>query len=151
MELYNAFSSKTFCNAGFDILDYYPITDAYPEGTGTRKTPHDPVHYEYHVMQPMERLLERVFQVAEWFYFLILLKPNWIIWKNKSNFNLEFAIVANRHTVTEFLLKSFFQDFLITKLCSLNFYLGSFKVSRFIFLGVKKEPKAINHITDNCL
>ena len=66
MEQYNAYSSTEFCNAGFDILDYYPITDAYPEGTGTKKTPHDPVHYEYHVMQPMERLLERVFQIVDW-------------------------------------------------------------------------------------
>ena len=70
VEQYNAYSSTEFCNAGFDILDYYPITDAYPEGTGTKKTPHDPVHYEYHVMQPMERLLERVFQVTDWDHFV---------------------------------------------------------------------------------
>ncbi|XP_012555841.3 uncharacterized protein LOC100208485 [Hydra vulgaris] len=59
--LYNAFATKEFCAAGYDILDVYPITDSYPEGTGSKMFPHDPVHYEQHVMKPVEQLLERVF------------------------------------------------------------------------------------------
>ena len=59
--LYNAFATKEFCAAGYDVLDVYPITDSYPDGTGNEKFPHDPVHYEQHVMKPVEQLLERVF------------------------------------------------------------------------------------------
>ncbi|XP_066925197.1 uncharacterized protein [Clytia hemisphaerica] len=63
VELYNAYAASRFCEEYFDVLDVYPLTDSYPEGTGSSKTPHDPVHYEYHVMRPMEKLLERVFKV----------------------------------------------------------------------------------------
>lgn len=59
---YNAYATREFCKAGFDIIDVYSITDAYPYGTGSKKTPGDPVHYEYHVMQPLEHMLERVFE-----------------------------------------------------------------------------------------
>jgi len=61
VQLYNAYATNEFCKAGFDILDIYPLTDSYPDGTGNVKFPHDPVHYEYHVMKPMETVLERVF------------------------------------------------------------------------------------------
>ena len=61
MELFNAYATKAFCDNQFDVLDVYPLTDSYPDGTGSRKTPHDPVHYEYHVMRPVEELLMRVF------------------------------------------------------------------------------------------
>ena len=60
--LYNAYATREFCKAGFDVVDIYSITDSYPYGTGSKTSPGDPVHYEYHVMKPLELMLERVFE-----------------------------------------------------------------------------------------
>ena len=38
--LFSAFATSAMCNAGFDVIDVYPISDAYPNGTL------DHVHYE---------------------------------------------------------------------------------------------------------
>lgn len=62
VQLYNAYATNEFCKAGIDVLDIYPLTDSYPFGTGSARSRTDPVHYEYHVMRPMEVQLERVFQ-----------------------------------------------------------------------------------------
>ena len=62
MQQYNAYATNEFCKAGFDIFDIYPLTDSYPGGTGNPRNPHDPVHYEYHVIQPLEKILERIFE-----------------------------------------------------------------------------------------
>lgn len=59
--LYNAYATREFCKAGFEVLDIYSITDSYPYGTGSKLTPTDPVHYEFHVMKPLENTLIQIF------------------------------------------------------------------------------------------
>ena len=41
------------CEAGFDVIDLYPMTDSYPDGTL------DVVHYPNKVFDTVETLLER--------------------------------------------------------------------------------------------
>ena len=41
------------CQAGFDVVDVYPLTDSYPGGTV------DEVHYPNKVFDAMERMLEK--------------------------------------------------------------------------------------------
>ena len=41
------------CQAGFDVIDVYPMTDSYPSGTD------DVVHYPNHVFNSVETLLEK--------------------------------------------------------------------------------------------
>ena len=41
------------CQAGFDVIDVYPLTDSYPGGTT------DVVHYPDHVFRAVETLLEK--------------------------------------------------------------------------------------------
>ena len=49
------------CRAGIDVLDVFPISDSYPEGTGLPGKPYDAVHYKSHVFQSVVNLLERYF------------------------------------------------------------------------------------------
>ena len=46
---------KAMCEAGFDVIDLYPMTDSYPDGT----IPLDIVHYSNKVFETVETLLER--------------------------------------------------------------------------------------------
>ena len=50
------------CDAGFDVLDVYPLTASYPYGTGSSARPKDAVHYEHFVFESVERLLEDLFE-----------------------------------------------------------------------------------------
>ncbi|XP_031567322.1 uncharacterized protein LOC116302232 [Actinia tenebrosa] len=45
--LFNAYATSAMCEAGIDIVDMYPITDSYPDGT------YDVVHYRPPASQPI--------------------------------------------------------------------------------------------------
>ena len=45
------------CNAGFEILDVFPMSASYPEGTDDSSDKYDAVHYKRHVFKPAEQLL----------------------------------------------------------------------------------------------
>lgn len=53
------------CRAGFLVLDVFPITDSYPQGTGTHgahgPVKNDIVHYSNLAFIPAEELLEEYF------------------------------------------------------------------------------------------
>ena len=51
--LFSAFATSAMCEAGFDVVDVYPISDAYPNGTL------DHVHYNPRVFWDLETLLEK--------------------------------------------------------------------------------------------
>ena len=51
--LFSAFATSSMCNAGFDVIDVYPISDAYPNGAL------DHVHYNPRVFWDLETLLEK--------------------------------------------------------------------------------------------
>lgn len=51
--LFSAYAMSAMCQAGFDVIDVYPMTDSYPSGTD------DVVHYPNHVFNSVETLLER--------------------------------------------------------------------------------------------
>lgn len=63
--LYNAFATWRMCHAGFQVLDVFPITDSYPQGTGTHggngPVKNDIVHYSNLAFRPAEDVLERYF------------------------------------------------------------------------------------------
>ena len=63
--LYNAFATWRMCQAGFQVLDVFPITDSYPQGTGTHggngPVKNDIVHYSNLAFRPAEDVLERYF------------------------------------------------------------------------------------------
>ena len=44
---------SAMCQAGFDVIDVYPMTDSYPGGTL------DVVHYPDKLFAPMETMLEK--------------------------------------------------------------------------------------------
>ncbi|XP_032219610.1 uncharacterized protein LOC116602321 [Nematostella vectensis] len=43
--LYNAYATNAMCNAGIDILDVFPMSNAHPNGTGLPHKRFDAVHY----------------------------------------------------------------------------------------------------------
>ena len=45
---------SAMCQAGFDVIDVYPMTDSYPAGT----LANDVVHYPNKVFNTLETLLE---------------------------------------------------------------------------------------------
>ena len=53
------------CEAGFHVLDVYPVTDSYSPGTGTHgahgPVKNDVVHYSNLAFRPVEDLLEEFF------------------------------------------------------------------------------------------
>ena len=51
--LFSAFATSAMCNAGFDVVDVYPISDASPDGIL------DNVHYNPRVFWDLEALLEK--------------------------------------------------------------------------------------------
>ena len=53
MALFSAYAMSAMCQAGFDVIDVYPMTDSYPRGTD------DVVHYPNHVFNSVETLLEK--------------------------------------------------------------------------------------------
>lgn len=44
---------SAMCQAGFDVIDVYPLTDSYPDGTV------DEVHYPNKVFDALETMLEK--------------------------------------------------------------------------------------------
>nr|XP_058954989.1 uncharacterized protein LOC131782275 [Pocillopora verrucosa] len=63
--LYNSYATTQMCRAGFLVLDVFPITDSYPQGTGTHgahgPVKNDIVHYSNLAFIPAEELLEEYF------------------------------------------------------------------------------------------
>lgn len=57
--LYNAFATSVMCQAGIEVIDVYPITDAHPKGTASKV---DPVHYGSHVFFDVRRRIFEIFQ-----------------------------------------------------------------------------------------
>ncbi|KAK2561054.1 hypothetical protein P5673_016187 [Acropora cervicornis] len=51
--LFSAFATSAMCDAGFDVIDVYPVSDAYPNGTL------DHAHYEPRAFWDMQTLLEK--------------------------------------------------------------------------------------------
>ena len=45
------------CKAGFEILDVFPMSASYPEGTDGRYDKYDAVHFKETVFKPAEQLL----------------------------------------------------------------------------------------------
>jgi len=50
--LFNSYATSAMCEAGIDIMDMFPMTDSYPDGT------YDVVHYRPPASQPMIPVLE---------------------------------------------------------------------------------------------
>ncbi|XP_032221806.2 uncharacterized protein LOC5520721 isoform X4 [Nematostella vectensis] len=61
VQAFNAFAMDAMCSAGVHVLDVYPLTDSFPEGTGRSDSPNDPVHYRPSVFSSGEDLLEQYF------------------------------------------------------------------------------------------
>lgn len=63
--LYNSLATSLMCQAGLEVLDVYPFTRSFPEGTGgpevARHKERDIVHFKFHVMKPIEHFLEEYF------------------------------------------------------------------------------------------
>ena len=53
MALFSTYAISAMCQAGFDVIDVYPMTESFPDGTT------DEVHYQNYVFSPMEELLEQ--------------------------------------------------------------------------------------------
>ncbi|EDO28660.1 predicted protein [Nematostella vectensis] len=51
VQLFNAYATSAMCKAGIPVVDLYPITDTYPDGT------YDVVHYRPPASQPLVPLL----------------------------------------------------------------------------------------------
>ena len=51
--LFSTYAMSAMCQAGFDVIDVYPMTDSYPRGTL------DEVHYPDRVFHLMETMLEK--------------------------------------------------------------------------------------------
>lgn len=49
------------CNAGFEILDVFPMSASYPEGTDDSSDKYDAVHFKRLVFKPAEQLLHEYF------------------------------------------------------------------------------------------
>jgi len=45
------------CAAGFPVLDIFPLSYSYPNGTGTILKPWDAVHYSRQTFLPVEEYL----------------------------------------------------------------------------------------------
>ena len=51
--MFSSYAMSAMCEAGFDVIDIYPMTDSYPGGTL------DVVHYPNHVFSSMVTMLEK--------------------------------------------------------------------------------------------
>ena len=54
------------CRTGLEVLDVYPFTRSYPEGTGGPEVAyykeHDIVHFKFHVMKIIDLFIEDYFR-----------------------------------------------------------------------------------------
>ena len=55
-QLFNTYATSAMCKAGIPVLDMYPLTAAWPDGT------RDSVHYTDKPMEPAIEVLERFLQ-----------------------------------------------------------------------------------------
>ncbi|KAJ7374439.1 hypothetical protein OS493_007545 [Desmophyllum pertusum] len=53
VHLFSTYAMSAMCQAGFDVIDVYPLTDSYPGDT------YDEVHYPDKVFDAMETMLEK--------------------------------------------------------------------------------------------
>ncbi|XP_068730188.1 uncharacterized protein [Montipora capricornis] len=62
VKLYNSYATSLMCKASLEVLDVYPFTRSYPEGTGGPEVAyykdHDIVHFKFHVMKALDRFIE---------------------------------------------------------------------------------------------
>lgn len=66
VELFNALSTSKMCEAGIDVIDVYPMTYSYPNGTGSRKKYWDAVHYEAIVFKALEEYIYNYFNIGNY-------------------------------------------------------------------------------------
>ncbi|XP_031570868.1 uncharacterized protein LOC116305155 [Actinia tenebrosa] len=63
VDLFNAYANKLMCDSGIEVLDVYPLTRSFPDGTGGPEVAyykeHDIVHFKVYVLRPLELLLEK--------------------------------------------------------------------------------------------
>ncbi|XP_031560250.1 uncharacterized protein LOC116296382 [Actinia tenebrosa] len=59
--LFNSYATWAMCRAGIKVLDVYPISNSYPDGTGDRHGGRDAVHYRGNVFDSVISLLERFY------------------------------------------------------------------------------------------
>ena len=53
VQLFSAYAMSAMCQAGFDVIDVYPLTDSYPNGIV------DEAHYPNKVFDAVETMLEK--------------------------------------------------------------------------------------------
>ena len=61
VQLYNACAAWAMCRAGFEMLDVYPLSASFPNGTDRSYDPYDSVHYKDSVFKPAEEILMEYF------------------------------------------------------------------------------------------
>ncbi|XP_020618373.1 uncharacterized protein LOC110056252 [Orbicella faveolata] len=61
VQLYNAYATWAMCKAGIEVLDVYPLTASFPNGTDNSVDPFDSVHYKDLVFKPAEDILLEYF------------------------------------------------------------------------------------------
>ena len=61
MQLYNAYANWAMCKAGFEVLDVYPLSASFPNGTDSSHDPFDSVNYKDSVFKPAEEILLEYF------------------------------------------------------------------------------------------
>jgi len=66
VELFNALSTSKMCEAGIDVIDVYPMTYSYPNGTGSSKKYWDAVHYEAVVFKALEEYIYDYFNIGNY-------------------------------------------------------------------------------------
>ena len=59
--MYNAYAIWAMCKAGIEILDVFPMSASYPEGTDGSLDKYDAVHFKKTVFKPAEQLLYEYF------------------------------------------------------------------------------------------
>jgi len=63
VQLYNAYATWAMCRAGFEVLDVYPLSASFPNGTDNSHDPFDSVHYKDSVFKPAEEILLEYFSL----------------------------------------------------------------------------------------
>lgn len=66
VQLYNACTAWAMCIAGFEMLDVYPLSASFPNGTDRSYDPYDSVHYKDSVFKSAEEILMEYFLALEW-------------------------------------------------------------------------------------
>ena len=61
MQLYNAYATWAMCKAGIEVLDVYPLSASFPNGTDDSVDTYDMVHYKDLVFKPAEDILLEYF------------------------------------------------------------------------------------------